>query len=144
MRWAMIISTISWGSLTAGDEGIAGVSGEALAERILLILARLRNQTCLANSSIAVVVNNRTRLSIRTLGSQRQDYLTVKTSGSSSSTSLLFRWSNVSRRAALHHDGTKLFGVVCLRPSSYPPRRVCRLAGTRGGHASVGERDATV
>jgi hypothetical protein len=66
----MMISAISWGSLVAGDEGVAGVSGKTLAERILRILARLRNQTRLASSSIAVVVNNRTRLSTRTLGGE--------------------------------------------------------------------------
>ena len=88
---------MSWGSLVAGDESIATVSGEALAERNFRILARLRNQTRLASSSIAVVVNNETRLSTRTLGGECQNYLTVKTSGSSLAASQLFR---VVRRVA--------------------------------------------
>jgi hypothetical protein len=87
----MIVSTISWGSLVAGDEGIARVSGEAPAERILRILARLRYQTRLASSSIAVAVNNKTRLLTRTLGGEYQNYLRVKTSGSSLAASRLFR-----------------------------------------------------
>jgi hypothetical protein len=49
----MIISTISWGSLFAGDKRAAEVSGDTSLERILLILALVRYQSRIANSSIA-------------------------------------------------------------------------------------------
>lgn len=52
----MIVSMISWGSLVIGDERVVQVPREAPLERIRRILALLRYQIRLANSSIAVVV----------------------------------------------------------------------------------------
>ena len=51
----MIISTISRGSLTAGDESFIGVSGGGFVERIFRILVRALYQTRMASSSITVV-----------------------------------------------------------------------------------------
>ena len=52
----MIISTISWGSLVMSDEGVVEVSGEALSDHLLQIIARVRYQTRTTNSSIAMEV----------------------------------------------------------------------------------------
>jgi hypothetical protein len=114
----MIISTISGGSLVAGDEGVVGVSGEALEEYMLRILARLRNQTRLASSSIASGKNG-TRLSRRTLGGECQDYLIVKMSGFSLTTSRLL---DSGRPNALRQAGQVNLLFWCpLEPLSTSP-----------------------
>jgi len=51
----MIISMISWGSLEAADGRVVEVFGEAPPEHSLQIMARVRYQIILMNSSIAVV-----------------------------------------------------------------------------------------
>jgi hypothetical protein len=56
MRWVMIISTISWGSLVTRDEGVIEASGEALPDHVLQSMARVRYQTRTTDSSIAVEV----------------------------------------------------------------------------------------
>ena len=48
----MIISTISWGSLVAGDEGVAKTSGESRLEHVLRILARVLYQIRMTSNSI--------------------------------------------------------------------------------------------
>ena len=50
----MIISTISWGSLVAEDEGVVEVPGKPPPEHILRTLAIVRYQTRLMSSSITV------------------------------------------------------------------------------------------
>jgi hypothetical protein len=52
----MIISTISWGRIVAGDEGVMEVPGEPPPGRILRIVARVRYQTRLMSRSITVTV----------------------------------------------------------------------------------------
>lgn len=52
IRHSMIISITSWGSLMAGDEPIVQIAGQALHKNILRILAMIRYQIRLTNSSI--------------------------------------------------------------------------------------------
>lgn len=56
MRWEITISTTSRGIRVAGDVCVVEVSMEAPPGRTLWILARLRYQTRLVNSSNAVAV----------------------------------------------------------------------------------------
>ena len=54
--WAIIIPTISEGSLAAEDACVVGALRGVLANRILRILAELRHQVRLMSSSIPVPV----------------------------------------------------------------------------------------
>lgn len=79
-----MLSTISRGSLVAGDDRVGGVLGEGSLERTFWILARLRYKIRFTINSITVVV----MMLNRAVRSKEHDYLRERRLGSSSAASL--------------------------------------------------------
>ena len=96
VRWAMIISMTSSGSLVAGDGGVIEVFGEGRPERAPRILVRPLYQTRIASNLITVANSNQV---VRASSKVNQNYLIMRMS-ESSSTALWLSFQEIGGRNA--------------------------------------------